>query len=207
MSEHGANLRYSIGGHDGDTLFAGSKSVTIDMDSQTRDSGSAGAAAWEPDRLRRRGCALLEKLRVRPRAEPISAARIKWKVTRRRHLYDDTTNKFTTTVEATNGSTRVGSVTTTINVRERIGRTTIAADVVDETSHHDARGRRALVRMWASGADLPGSEQMAPVRGGGVTASGNWTGSGHRDQQPHILRERGAELPLALLYRRPIVRR
>ncbi|HMI32191.1 MAG TPA: DUF5723 family protein [Candidatus Limnocylindrales bacterium] len=115
----------------GDTLFSGSNPVTFDMETLTRHAvvgGDGGTGTgfgsdvgavlyWSNFEL---GVGLND-----------FGSQIRWKTTVRRHLYDDATNEFTTTEIATDEKfvSRL-PVTTTVNVAKRIGRTTIAADVV-----------------------------------------------------------------------------
>ena len=129
-------------------------------------------------------------------------SQIKWKTRVRRHLYDDVTNEFTTTVEARDEeyTSRI-PVTTTINVAKRIGRTTIAADVVDgdlRTTMH--AGAELWFGMWALRSGIYRDQnQMAQFAGGAGYRFGKLgLDLAIATNSRNISRERGAELSASL---------
>jgi hypothetical protein len=186
----------------GDTLFAGSNPVTFDMDTQTRHATVGGDGGvghgfgsdvgavlyWNNFEL---GVGLND-----------FGSQIEWNTTVRRHVYDDATNEFTTTEIATDEkfTSRI-PVTTTINVAKRIGRTTIAADLVDgefRTAMH--AGAEFWFGMFALRSGLYRDQnKMAQFAGGAGYRFGKiGVDLAVATNSRNISRERGAELSASL---------
>ncbi len=194
---------YSLAGvTTGDTLFSDQDPVSFDMDTQTRhaliggDGGSGsgfgsdvGAVVyWRNFEL---GLGLNDL-----------GSRIRWKTTVRQHVYDDSTNQFmTSTVEENARYTSRIPVTTTVNVAKRIGRTTLAADVVEgefnTTLHAGAEfwfGKLAL-----RGGTYRDQNQLWQAAGGaGVRFGRIGLDAAVATNSRNIQRERGAELSASL---------
>jgi hypothetical protein len=120
----------------------------------------------------------------------------------RRHVYDDATNEFTTTVVARDEefTSRI-PVTTTINVAKRLGRTTIAADIVDgdlRTTMH--AGAELWFGMFAvrSGLYRDQNQMMQFTGGGGYRFGKLGLDLAIATNSRNIQRERGAELSASL---------
>jgi len=120
----------------------------------------------------------------------------------RRHIYDDATNQFTTTEVAADEKfiSRI-PVTTTVNVAKRIGRTTIAADIV----HGDLRtSMHAGAELWfgmfaARGGMFRDQNKMMQFTGGGGYRFGKiGVDLAIATNSRNIERERGAELSASL---------
>jgi len=129
-------------------------------------------------------------------------SQIRWKTTVRRHLYDDATNQFTTT-EVASGERFVSRipVTTTINGAKRIGRTTVAADIVAgdlRTSMH--AGAEFWFGMLALRSGLSRDQnKMAQFAGGAGYRFGKiGLDLAVATNSRNIERERGAELSASL---------
>ena len=186
----------------GDTLFASSNPVTIDMNTQTRNAvvgGDGGTGTgfgsdvgavlyWHNFEL---GLGLND-----------FGSQIKWNTTVRRHIYDDVTNKFTTTVVATNQEfTSRLPVTTTVNVAKRIGRTTVAADIVGGDFHTEMHaGAEFWFGMFAvrSGFYRDQNKIMQYTGGGGYRFGKLGLDMAIATNSRNIERERGAELSASL---------
>jgi len=186
----------------GDTLFASSNPVTIDMDSQTRNSGIGGSGGLGSGIGSDLGAVLYWNNFELGLGLNDFGSQIKWNVTRRRHLYDDVTNQFTTAVVAKDEkyTSRI-PVTTTINVAKRIGRTTLAADLVDgdlRTTMH--AGAELWFGMWAVRSGIYRDQnQMAQFAGGGGYRFGKLgLDLAIATNSRNISRERGAELSASL---------
>ena len=186
----------------GDTLFSGSNPVTFDMDTQTRTAvvgGDGGIGTgfgsdvgsvlyWQNFEL---GVGLNDL-----------GSQIHWKTRVRRHIYDDATNQFTTTEVAADEKfvSRI-PVTTTVNVAKRIGRTTVAADIV----HGDLRtSMHAGAELWfgmfaARGGMFRDQNKMMQFTGGGGYRFGKLgVDLAIATNSRNIERERGAELSASL---------
>ena len=197
-----ADAHSIAGATTGDTLFAGSNPVTIDMDTQTRhavvggDGGTGSGIGSDVGAV-----AYYQNFELGVGLNDFGS-QIKWNTTVRRHLYDDATNKFTTTEVATNQRfvSRI-PVTTTVNVAKRIGRTTIAADVVAgdlRTSMH--AGAEFWFGMFAVRTGMYRDQnKMAQFAGGGGYRFGKvGVDLAIATNSRNIERERGAELSASL---------
>ncbi|TMQ66125.1 MAG: hypothetical protein E6K77_01795 [Candidatus Eisenbacteria bacterium] len=186
----------------GDTLFAGSNPVTIDMDTQTRHAVVGGDGGMGSGLGSDVGAVLYWRNFELGLGLNDFGSQIRWSTTVRRHAYDDSTNQFTTT-EVASGERFVSRipVTTTVNVAKRIGRTTIAADVVNgdfRTSMH--AGAEFWFGMLALRSGLSRDQnKMAQFAGGAGYRLGKiGIDLAIATNSRNIERERGAELSASL---------
>jgi len=194
---------HAIGGvTTGDTLFAGSNPVTIDMDTETRNAVVGGDGGTGTGFGSDVGAVLYYSNFEMGVGLNDFGSQIKWKTTVRRHIYDNATNQFTTTVVARDEefTSRI-PVTTTVNVAKRIGRTTLAADVV----HGDLRttmhaGAELWFGMFAvrSGFYRDQNKMMQFAGGGGYRFGKLGLDLAIATNSRNIERERGAELSASL---------
>jgi hypothetical protein len=194
---------HAVGGvTTGDTLFAGGNPVTIDMDTENRyaavgsDGGTGHGFGSDV------GAVLYHSNFELGLGLNDFGSQIRWNTTVRRHIYDNTTNQFTTTVIARDEkfTSRI-PVTTTINVAKRIGRTTIAADVVDgdlRTTMH--AGAELWFGMWAVRSGIYRDQNQMMQFGGGTGYRFGKIGIdlAVATNSRNIERERGAELSASL---------
>ena len=186
----------------GDTLFAGNQPVTIDMDTQTRHAVMGGDGGKGTGFGSDVGAVMYWRNFELGLGLNDFGSQIKWKTTVRRHLYDDATNEFTTTLVATDEefTSRIPA-TTTVNVAKRIGRTTIAADFVDgdlrSTMH---AGAEVWFGMLALRSGLSRDQnKMAQFAGGtGYRFGKIGIDLAIATNSRNISRERGAELSASL---------
>ncbi len=186
----------------GDTLFAGSNPVTIDMDTETRYAVVGGDGGTGTGFGSDVGAVLYYRNFELGVGLNDFGSQIKWSTTVRRHVYDDATNEFTTTVVARDEefTSRI-PVTTTVNVAKRIGRTTLAADVVDgelRTMMH--AGAELWFGMFAlrSGVYRDQNKMMQFTGGGGYRFGKIGVDLAIATNSRNIERERGAELSASL---------
>jgi hypothetical protein len=186
----------------GDTLFAGGNPVTIDEDTVTRHAvvgGDGGVGTGFGSDV---GAVLYFRNFELGLGLNDFGSQIKWKTTVRRHIYDDATNEFTTIQVAQDEefTSRI-PVTTTVNVAKRIGRTTIAADIVDgdlRTTMH--AGAEMWFGMFAlrSGVFRDQNQMMQFAGGGGYRFGKIGLDLAVATNSRNIERERGAELSASL---------
>jgi len=186
----------------GDTLFAGGNPVTIDEDTVTRHAVAGGDGGVGTGFGSDVGAVLYFHNFELGLGLNDFGSQIKWKTTVRRHLYDDATNEFTTIQVAQDEefTSRI-PVTTTINVAKRIGRTTIAADIVDgdlRTTMH--AGAELWFGMFAlrSGVYRDQNQMMQFAGGGGYRFGKIGLDLAVATNSRNIERERGAELSASL---------
>jgi uncharacterized protein DUF5723 len=186
----------------GDTLFAGSNPVTIDEDTQTRSAVAGGDGGMGSGFGSDVGTVLYYRNFEFGLGLNDFGSQIKWKTRVRRHVYDDVTNAFTTTEVASDQeyTSRI-PVTTTVNVAKRIGRTTIAADLVDgefRTAMH--AGAEFWFGMFAlrSGLSRDQNKMMQFAGGGGYRFGKIGVDLAIATNSRNISRERGAELSASL---------
>lgn len=186
----------------GDTLFAGTNPVTIDADTQTRNAVVGGDGGTGTGFGSDVGAVLYYQNFELGVGLNDFGSQIKWKTTVRRHLYDDVTNQFTTTVIATDEeyTSRI-PVTTTVNVAKRIGRTTIAADIVDgdlrTTMHAGAEFWFGMLAL-RTGLYRDQNQMMQFAGGGGYRFGKLGLDLAVSTNSRNIERERGAELSASL---------
>gem|GEM_PF-1406400 len=186
----------------GDTLFAGSNPVTIDMDTQNRYAvlgGEGGSGSGFGSDV---GTVLYYQNFELGVGLNDFGSQIKWKTTVRRHTYDDATNEFTTTVMARDEefTSRI-PVTATINAAKRIGRTTIAADIVTgdlRSSMH--AGAEFWFGMFAlrTGVFRDQNKMIQFAGGGGYRFGKIGVDLALSTNSRNIERERGGELSASL---------
>lgn len=186
----------------GDTLFAGSNPVTIDTDTETRYAVVGGDGGTGTGFGSDVGAVLYFQNFELGLGLNDFGSQIKWNTTVRRHTYDDVTNQFTTTVVARDEkfTSRI-PVTTTVNVAKRIGRTTIAADIVDgdlRTTMH--AGAELWFGMFAlrSGFSRDQNKMMQFAGGGGYRFGKIGIDLAIATNSRNIERERGTELSASL---------
>jgi hypothetical protein len=186
----------------GDTLFSGSNPVTFDMETQTRHAAVGGDGGMGSGFGSDVGAVLYWNNFEFGLGLNDFGSQIKWNTTVRRHLYDDATNEFTTTEIATDEkfTSRI-PVTTTVNVAKRIGRTTIAADIVDgdfRTSMH--AGAEFWFGMVALRSGISRDQNKMAQFGGGAGYRFGKIGVdlAIATNSRNIERERGAELSASL---------
>src|SRR6185295_19004218 len=186
----------------GDTLFAGSNPVTIDEDTVTRHAVMGGDGGTGTGFGSDVGAVFYFRNFELGLGLNDFGSQIKWKTTVRRHVYDDVTNEFTTIQVAQDEefTSRI-PVTTTINVAKRIGRTTIAADIVDgdlRTTMH--AGAELWFGMFAvrSGIYRDQNTMMQFTGGGGYRFGKIGLDLAIATNSRNIERERGAELSASL---------
>jgi hypothetical protein len=186
----------------GDTLFAGGNPVTIDMDTQTRNALAGGDGGTGTGFGSDVGAVLYCQNFELGLGLNDFGSQIKWNTTVRRHVYDNATNTFTTTVIARDEkfTSRI-PVTTTVNVAKRIGRTTLAADVVKgdlRTTMH--AGAELWFGMFAlrSGFYRDQNKMMQFAGGGGYRFGKLGLDMAIATNSRNIERERGAELSASL---------
>ena len=186
----------------GDTLFARSNPVTIDMDTRTRHAVAGGDGGMGSGIGSDVGAVLYWRSFELGVGLNDFGSQIRWNTTVRRHSYDDATNEFTTT-EVASGERLVSRipVTTTVNVAKRVGRTTIAADIVNgdfRTSMH--AGAELWFGMLALRSGLSRDQnKMAQFAGGAGYRLGKiGIDLAIATNSRNIERERGAELSASL---------
>ncbi len=186
----------------GDTLFASGNPVTIDMNGETRDSGIGGSGGLGNGFGSDLGGVLYWNSFEFGLGINDFGSQIHWNVTRRRHVYDNATNKFTTTVVARDEkyTSRIPA-TTTLNAAKRVGRTTIAADIVAgdlRTTLH--AGAEFWFGMFALRTGLYRDQnQLAEFAGGAGYRFGKLgLDLAIASNSRNISRERGAELSASL---------
>ena len=186
----------------GDTLFASGNPVTIDEETVTRHAVAGGDGGVGTGFGSDVGAVLYFHNFELGLGLNDFGSQIKWKTTVRRHLYDDATNQFTTVQVAQDEefTSRI-PVTTTINVAKRIGRTTIAADIVDgdlRTTMH--AGAEMWFGMFAlrSGVYRDQNQMMQFAGGGGYRFGKIGLDLAIATNSRNIERERGAELSASL---------
>jgi hypothetical protein len=186
----------------GDTLFASSNPVTLDEVTDTRYAVVGGEGGTGTGFGSDVGAVFYVKNFELGVGVNDLGSQIKWSTTVRRHIYDNTTNEFTTTVVARDEEfTSRFPVTTTFNAAKRIGRTTIAADIVTgdlRTSMH--AGAEFWFGMWAlRGGLMRDQNQMAQFAGGtGYRFGKIGLDVAIATNSRNIERERGAELSASL---------
>ncbi|HZE18814.1 MAG TPA: DUF5723 family protein [Candidatus Angelobacter sp.] len=186
----------------GDTLFAGSNPVTIDELTETRTSGVGGHGGLGTGFGSDVGAVFYFRNFELGLGLNDFGSQIKWKTTVRRHVYDDATNAFTTIQVAQDEefTSRI-PVTTTINVAKRIGRTTIAADVVDgdlrTMMHAGAEFWFGMIAL-RSGIYRDQNQMMQFTGGGGYRFGKIGLDLAIATNSRNIERERGAELSASL---------
>jgi hypothetical protein len=192
----------TAGATTGDTLFASGNPVTIDMDTQTRNALAGGDGGTGTGFGSDVGAVLYYQNFELGLGLNDFGSQIKWNTTVRRHVYDNATNTFTTTVVARDQkfTSRI-PVTTTVNVAKRIGRTTLAADVVKgdlSTSMH--AGAELWFGMFAlrSGIYRDQNKMMQFAGGGGYRFGKLGLDMAIATNSRNIERERGAELSASL---------
>jgi len=186
----------------GDTLFAGSNPVTIDELTETRTAGVSGDGGLGTGFGSDVGAVLYYQNFELGVGLNDFGSQIKWKTEVRHHVYDNTTNEFTTSVVARDEefTSRI-PVTATINAAKRIGRTTIAADVVTgdfRTSMH--AGTEVWFGMFAvrSGIFRDQNKLIQFAGGGGYRFGKIGLDLAIATNSRNIERERGAELSASL---------
>jgi hypothetical protein len=186
----------------GDTLFSSDNPVTFDMDTQTRTAVVGGDGGTGTGFGSDVGTVLYWHNFEFGVGVNDLGSQIRWKTRVRRHVYDDATNQFTTTDIATDEKfvSRL-PVTTTVNVAKRIGRTTIAADVVDgdlRTTMH--AGAELWFGMFAvrSGMFYDQNKMMQFTGGGGYRFGKIGLDLAIATNSRNIESERGAELSASL---------
>lgn len=197
-----ADARSVAGVTTADTLFSDNDPVTFDMEAQTRHAalgGDGGAGSGFGSDL---GAVLYWRNFELGVGLNDFGSQIRWDTTVRRHVYDDSTDTFTTSEIATDERyvSRI-PVTTTVNVAKRIRRTTIAADCVSgelRTTWH------AGAEFWFGMLALRAGTYRDPNRlwqatgGAGLKFGKLGLDLAVATHSRNIERERGAELSASL---------
>jgi len=186
----------------GDTLFSDQNPVSLDAITRSRHAvigGDGGSGTGYGSDV---GAVLyLRNFEVGLGLNDLGS-QIRWKTTVRQYVYDDSTNEFvTSTIEKDTKYTSRIPVTTTVNVAKRIGRTTLAGDVVagelNTTLHAGAElwfGKLAL-----RGGTYRDQNELWQVAGGaGVRFGKIGLDAAVATNSRNIERERGTELSASL---------
>ncbi len=197
------DVRAVGGATTGDTLLGSGDPVSLDVAARTRHAIVGGDGGSGHGKGADVGVVLYHRNFELGIGMNDLSSEISWKVTERRHVYNDSLNEFTTTEVASDRdfTSRI-PVTTTINVAKRFGETTIAADIVDgpiATSIHLG------AEMWLgplvavrAGTYRDANDQWQMAIGGGVKLGGIGLDLAIASHQRYVEEKRAVEMAASL---------